>query len=84
MRRFPWTRDCAGLERFHFREDFPPLLVQFEQFVNLRLVPCPARGETLADKIGLFADQFDVEHGAIIETKPPTASWKLFRSLKSD
>jgi hypothetical protein len=53
------------LERFHFRQNFPPLLVKFKQFVNFCFVPCPARGEALADKIGFFADQFDVEHTAI-------------------
>ncbi len=55
---------AQGLERFHFGQEFPALFIQLEQFVNLRLVPCPARGEARADEIGFFADQFDVEHAA--------------------
>ena len=47
---------AQGFERFHFRQGFPALLVQLEEFVNLHLVPCPARGEALADEIGFFAD----------------------------
>ena len=60
-------------ERFDFRQNFPPLLVELEQFINLCFIPCPARGEPLAHKIRLFANQFDVEHVGIIEVKPAKA-----------
>ena len=56
---------AEGLERFHFGQRFAALLIPLEQFVNLRLVPGPARGEARADEIGFFADQFDVEHAEI-------------------
>ena len=50
------------LERLDFRQDFPPLLVESEQFVNFGLIPCPARRQARTHKIGFFTDQFDVEH----------------------
>jgi hypothetical protein len=52
------------------------LLIELEDFVNLRFVSYPARGEALADKIGFFADQFDVEHMRIIEIKSVAARLK--------
>ena len=56
---------ALGFQRFHFGQGFPALFVELEQFVNFRLVPCPARGEARADEIGFFADQFNVEHAPI-------------------
>jgi hypothetical protein len=53
---------AEGLERLDFSEEFAALLVELEEFVNFRLIPCPTRGEALAYKIGVFADQFDVKH----------------------
>ena len=67
---------ALGLESFDLGEQFAPVFIQFEQPVNVGFVPCPACGKTLAHKIGLVADQFDVEHGWIIEIQRPAARWK--------
>ena len=60
------------LELLHFDQSLSALFVEAEGFGNLLLVPCPARGETLADMVRLFTYQFDVEHGGIMQTTRET------------
>ena len=40
---------ALGFKRFDLGEQLAPLLVEFEQLVNVNFIPCPARGEALAD-----------------------------------
>lgn len=51
------------LQLLHFGQPLAPLLVERERLGDFRLVAGPARGETFVDEIGLFPDDFDVEHG---------------------
>jgi len=67
---------ALGLEHFDLGQELASLLVEFEQFVNVSFIPCPARGESLADKIRLVANQFNVEHREIIGVKSSAARWK--------
>jgi hypothetical protein len=71
-----------GVEILDFREDFPPLLVELGQFVNLGVIPRSARGKASARKIRLVTNQFDAEHRQIIGAKPTTARRKA--ELASD
>jgi hypothetical protein len=65
-----------GFERFDLCKQLAALFVEFEQLVNVSFIPCPARGEALADKIRLVANQFYVKHREIIGVKLPAARWK--------
>jgi len=64
---------ALGFEGLDFGEDFPALFIGLEDCVNEFFVPCPTGGEALANEIGFFADEFDVEHGEIIEIKSSAA-----------
>ncbi len=65
-----------ALSVFNLGKQLAPLLIKFEQLVNVNFIPCPARGETLADKIRLIANQFNVEHREIIGVKSSAARLK--------
>ena len=70
-------------QRFNFRQNFPPRFVELEHFINQGFIPCPARRQTPTHKIRFLANQFDVEHRAIIEIKSSAARRKPWAE-KSD
>src|SRR2546423_4244414 len=49
------------------------MLVEFEDVLDLGLLPCPARAQPLAHEIGPIPNQFDVEHRRIIGMTPNRA-----------
>src|SRR5207244_10156257 len=65
---------ALGFECLHFAEEFAALLVKPQQLVHMRFIPCPAAGQSATHQIGLFAEQFDVEHRRIIGTRETRAS----------
>ncbi len=73
---------AAGLELFDLRQDFSPLLIQAEELINLGLVIAAARRQAFPDEIGLFTNQFDIEHRRNIGCKTGFAT-PLFLSDSS-
>jgi hypothetical protein len=57
-------------------ERFTPQFVSMKNSINQNFIPCPARGESLADKVRLVANQFNVEHREIIGVKLSAARLK--------
>ena len=67
---------ALGLERFNLGECLASYFVGPENSDNISFIPCPARGESLADKVRLVANQFNVEHREIIGVKLSAARLK--------
>src|SRR5208282_3557293 len=63
-----------GLQSLHFRQQFAPLLIQLDYFLNPHFIPCPARRQALPHHVGLFTNHFNVKHPAIIGRSPRRAS----------
>ena len=54
---------AIGVALLQRRFQFAPFRIDREHFVDLALVVAPTSGEPAFDKIGLFANEPDVEHG---------------------
>ena len=73
---------ARGLEFFHLGQALAPPLVQGQHFADLLFLMAVARGQALADKIGLFANQSNIEHRRIIKIEGLTASGEWGAGLK--
>ena len=58
------------LKLFNFFLPFQQLLIDHQHQIDLSFIPCPSGCQPFADKIRPFANQFDVEHAAIIGMVP--------------
>ncbi len=65
------------LEVFDFDKQLATAFVVREDLVESCLIAAAPRGETLADEVWFFADQFDVEHAEVLVPRSGNANGRV-------